>query len=78
MRLEGKVAIVTGGAKEIGLHIASKLASEGAHVVIADIDAAAAEEAAAGITRASGREAAGMGVDVTDERQVEALIAFAV
>ncbi|QOR37992.1 SDR family oxidoreductase [Billgrantia diversa] len=78
MKLEGNVAIVTGGAKAIGLHIASKLASEGAHVVIADIDAAAAEEAAVGITRAYGREAAGMGVDVTDERQVEALIAFAV
>ena len=45
--LEGKVAVVTGGAKGIGLACAQKLSSEGARIVIADIDLAEAEKRAA-------------------------------
>jgi glucose 1-dehydrogenase len=41
MRLDGRTAIVTGGAKGIGLAIVRRLASEGARVMIADIDEAA-------------------------------------
>jgi glucose 1-dehydrogenase len=51
MRLDGRTAIVTGGAKGIGLAIVRRLASEGARVMIADIDEAAgvaAVEAASG------------------------------
>jgi 3-oxoacyl-[acyl-carrier protein] reductase len=47
MRFHGRVAIVTGSARGIGRAIADRLAGEGAHVVIADIDEAAAKAAAA-------------------------------
>jgi glucose 1-dehydrogenase len=45
MRLDGRTAIVTGGAKGIGLAIVRRLASEGARVMIADIDEAAGSAA---------------------------------
>ena len=51
-RLEGNVAIVTGGAH--GNAIARRLAEEGADVIIGDIDSAAAEKEAAAIDRAEG------------------------
>ncbi len=47
--LQGKTAIVTGGAQGIGYAIAHRFAAEGANVVIADLDADAAATAAAGI-----------------------------
>ncbi|KAB7615960.1 SDR family oxidoreductase [Amylibacter sp. SFDW26] len=46
MRLEGKTAIVTGGASGFGLGIAQKFIDEGAHVMIADINGNAAQAAA--------------------------------
>jgi glucose 1-dehydrogenase len=46
MQLENKVAIVTGGARGIGLAIARRYVAEGAKVLIADVDAAAGEAAA--------------------------------
>ncbi|MGB0900119.1 glucose 1-dehydrogenase [Halocynthiibacter sp.] len=49
MKLKGKTAIVTGGASGFGLGIAEKFIAEGATVLIADINGAAAEETARGI-----------------------------
>jgi 3-oxoacyl-[acyl-carrier protein] reductase len=55
-KLEGKVAIVSGSGRGIGREIALKLASDGARIVINDLDAAPAEQTAADI-RAAGGEA---------------------
>ncbi len=66
MRLQGKVAIVTGGAHGMGEAEARLFAKEGAQVVVADILAADAEEVAADI-RAAGGEAIAAAIDVTRE-----------
>jgi NAD(P)-dependent dehydrogenase (short-subunit alcohol dehydrogenase family) len=65
-QVEGKVAIVTGGAAGIGAACAEVLAREGAKVVITDLDDARGE-ALAGRLRAAGREARFLHQDVTDE-----------
>ena len=69
MRLDGKIAIVTGAASGIGKEIATRFAAEGAHVVIADLNKAQAVETAAEIGRA-GPRALAVVMDVTDERAV--------
>jgi len=72
--LEGKVAIVTGGAGGIGRATAAKLTDEGARVVIADIDADAGERVATEL----GDAAAFHQADVSDVDQVQALVDVAV
>lgn len=71
MKLEGKVAVITGAASGIGKEIALTYAREGARVAIADLNLEAAELAAAGM-RDAGHEALGVGMDVANEAQVEA------
>ena len=70
-RLDGKVAVVTGGCSGIGLATARRFLQEGADVVVGDLDDARAEELGAepGLTYVH--------VDVTDADQVEALFATA-
>ena len=70
-RFEGKTALVTGGAKGIGAATATRLASEGASVVVADFDEAAAAETA---ERIGGRA---IRCDVTSRADVEAAVALA-
>jgi pyridoxal 4-dehydrogenase len=68
-RFESKVAIVTGAAQGIGKAIAVRLAQEGARVVVADVNAAGAEAAAAAI----GNGAFSVECDVSDDAAVAAL-----
>jgi 3-hydroxybutyrate dehydrogenase len=71
MRFKDKVAIITGAASGIGKEIARAFAREGGRIVIADLDTAAAEAAAAEMHE-SGKRALGLGMDVSNEAQVEA------
>ena len=70
MRLQGKVAIVTGAASGIGKEIARVFAQEGAVVAIADLNGDGANAAAHEIDSA-GKRAIGIAMDVTDEKQVD-------
>lgn len=73
-RLEGRVALLTGGAKGIGVHYAHRLAAEGARLMIADI--ADGKDLAAELARAhGGNSVASRVTDVSDEGAVKALVA---
>ncbi|MBI1868011.1 MAG: 3-hydroxybutyrate dehydrogenase [Methylocystis sp.] len=74
MRLQDKIAIVTGAASGIGRGIAEAYAREGATVAIADLSLDAANAAAAEIAT-SGGKAMGIAMDVANEAQVEAGVA---
>lgn len=74
--LDGRLAVITGGASGLGAAIAERFAAEGAHVVVADIDEAAAEKVAATIAEGGGAATA-VAVDVTDGASVAALFARA-
>ncbi len=69
MRLQGKVAIVTGAASGIGKEIAAAYVREGAKVAIADLNLQAAETVAAGLGGPD--HAIGIAMDVTSEAQVD-------
>ena len=71
MRLEGKVAIVTGSGGGIGKGIAEQLAKEGANVVIADISKEKAEAAAAEIKEKYGVDTLAVKVNVADQTEVK-------
>lgn len=74
MRLENKVALVTGAAAGIGLACAKSLAKEGAKVVMADV-ASERGEAAAEAIRGDGGDALFVTCDVGEKAEVEALVA---
>lgn len=71
MRLESKVALITGSASGIGKEIAVIFAREGAKVAIADLDLKAAQAAALEIDP-TGKTTIAVAMDVTDEAQVDA------
>jgi 3-oxoacyl-[acyl-carrier protein] reductase len=74
MRLQGKVAIITGGASGFGLGIVEAFVREGAQVLIADVNAIAAQRVAKDL----GSGARAFGGDVTKKADVEAMVAQAV
>jgi 3-oxoacyl-[acyl-carrier protein] reductase len=73
MDLDERVAIVTGGGKGIGKHYCRGLAAQGAAIVVAEIDAGAAETTAAEL-RAAGHRAMEVPTDVSDEASVKAMV----
>ena len=73
MRYQGKVVIVTGAASGIGRAVATRLASEGARLVIADLTADKLEEAATAL-RASGAEVRAVAGDVSVEADVARIL----
>src|SRR5262245_45674983 len=70
MKLQDRVAVVTGTSPNIGGGIAEGLAAEGARVACVDLDRSNAEDCAAAI-RAAGHRALAVVADVTDEAAVE-------
>lgn len=76
--LDGKVAIVTGGAKGLGYGISRAMASAGASILITGRDGAAAAAVADEVRRDFGTAAIGMSADMADKAQVEAMIERAV
>ncbi len=73
-QLEGRVALVTGGASGIGAGVARVFAAQGAHVVIGDLDGAAAEVLATSL-RDDGTRATAHPLDVTSRSSIAATVA---
>jgi NAD(P)-dependent dehydrogenase (short-subunit alcohol dehydrogenase family) len=73
-RFDGKTAIVTGAAGGIGLAIVQRLASEGARLVIADLNPAALDKAVQQAKAAGAPDAAGVVCDVSSETTVQAAV----
>ena len=78
-RLEGRIALVTGGAQGFGKGLAEAMAGEGAYVVVADLNREGAEGVASELNQKHGKNTAiAVGANVTDEKSVENMIEEAV
>jgi len=73
-RLDSRVALVTGAARGLGRAAATALARQGATVVLADLDADAAQHAASAIVDETGSPATALACDVTDPSAVDQLV----
>jgi len=74
LRLDGKVALITGGSKGLGLTMATALAEAGADVALSGRTIATCDESAAKIASATGRRAKGFAADVTSSPDIERLV----
>ncbi len=74
MRLENKIAIVTGAGRNIGEEVARAFAREGAKVAVADVRLDAAEAVAASINEANGDAAMAVAADVSSEADVQRMV----
>jgi glucose 1-dehydrogenase len=75
--LDGKIAVITGSTRGLGLAIAKAYAAEGASVAISSRSADAVDQTVESL-KTGGRQATGMPVDVSDLEQVQALAALAI
>ena len=76
-RLAGAAVVVTGGGHGIGRACAARLAEEGAHIAVADLDQSAAQQVATGLAPGD-RHHMAVWLDVTDPSSVERAFADAV
>ncbi|MCI8416898.1 MAG: SDR family oxidoreductase [Lachnospiraceae bacterium] len=74
-RLDGKWAVITGGARNLGFDMALALAEAGANVVVTSRNPDSAQKSADFIASHTGREALGMALDVRNEQEVQHLVA---
>jgi len=72
--LQDRIALVTGGGQGLGQAICARLAKEGAHIVVADLNEETAKTTAGEIRTSTDRRAISFKVDVTDEAQVKAMV----
>src|SRR5438552_5076769 len=73
-KLDGRVALITGGNRGLGFVMAQALAEAGASVAVTSRKHEKAEKSAAAIAEATGGHTLGITVDVTDSQQVEAMV----
>jgi NAD(P)-dependent dehydrogenase (short-subunit alcohol dehydrogenase family) len=73
-RLDGKVALVTGGSKGLGLTMATALAEAGADVALSGRTVATCNDSAAALASATGRRAKGFAADVTSASDIDRLV----
>lgn len=79
MRLNQKIAVITGGARGIGLAIAQRYLAEGARVVVADVDRQAVDAAVASLQQQVPAECVlGVELDVCAQASIEAMVATVV
>jgi NAD(P)-dependent dehydrogenase (short-subunit alcohol dehydrogenase family) len=72
--MQGKVVVITGAARGIGYGTAKCFAARGATVVIADMNEQGAQQSAAELAATNGVPTLGVGCDITDRAQVEAMV----
>jgi 3-oxoacyl-[acyl-carrier protein] reductase len=77
MKLQDRVALITGGASGVGCATAELFAREGARIVVADLNGPAASQVAKQI-RSNGREAVSIQVDVSKVKDAEDMVAYTI